>query len=291
VLRGGVGLFYDKIDLNVATFTQLQERVLSRFGPDGQQMVDVPQLQRFVLGDSRFRTPRSVNWNIELDREWLKNLFIRLGYQQREGRREFVLNPIESETQGSLLSLDNAGSSRYREFQVTARYKFREHEEFNASYVRSTSEGDLNDFNSYFGNFQNPIIRPNERSRLPWDAPNRFIFWGEFHPKYGLTVTPVLDIRNGFPQSIIDGDRNFVGPRDRAGRFPTFVSLDMQVMKSVNLPGRWKKYRAKLGIKVFNVTNHFNPRDFQNNLASADFGALSNGVGRKYGTRIVFEKK
>jgi Carboxypeptidase regulatory-like domain len=291
VLRGGVGLFYDKIDLNVATFTQMQERVLSRFGPDGQQVIGVPQLQRFVLGDSRFRTPRSVNWNIELDREWMKNLFIRLGYQQREGRDEFVLNPIESQNQGSILSLDNAGSSRYREFQVTARYKFREHDEFNASYVRSTSEGDLNDFNSYFGNFQNPIIRANERSRLPWDAPNRFIFWGEFHPKYGLTVTPVLDIRNGFPQSIIDGDRNFVGPRDRAGRFPTFVSLDMQVMKSINLPGRWKKYRAHLGVKVFNLTNHFNPRDFQNNLASADFGALSNGVGRKYGTRIMFEKK
>jgi hypothetical protein len=291
VLRGGVGLFYDKIDLNVATFTQLQERVLSRFGPDGRQMIGVPQLLRFVPGDARFRTPRSVNWNVELDREWLTNLFIRLGYQQREGRREFVLNPIESQTQGSLLSLDNAGSSLYREFQVTVRYKFREHDEFTASYVRSTSEGDLNDFNSYFGNFENPIIRPNERSRLPWDAPNRFIFWGAFHSKYGITATPVLDIRNGFPQSVIDADRNFVGARNRAGRFPTFVSLDMQVMKSVNLPGRWKKYRAQLGVKVFNVTNHFNPRDFQNNLASSEFGALSNGVGRKYGTRITFEKK
>jgi hypothetical protein len=37
--------------------------------------------------------------------------------------------------------------------------------------------------------------------------------------------------------------------------------------------------------------NHFNPRDFQNNLASDDFGGLSNGVGRKYGTRKTFSKK
>jgi hypothetical protein len=44
-------------------------------------------------------------------------------------------------------------------------------------------------------------------------------------------------------------------------------------------------------LKFFNVTNHFNPRDFQNNLASVDFGAFSNGVGRKFGTRIVFEKR
>lgn len=226
-----------------------------------------------------------------MDREWLKNLFVRIGYQQRQGRREFVLSPIQSQGQGSVLELGNSGQSRYREFQVTARYKFREHDEFSASYVRSSAEGDLNDFNSYFGNFENPIIKPNERSRLPWDSPNRFLFWGEFRARYGITLAPVLDVRNGFPYSIIVAQRDFVGARNRAGRFPIFISLDMQVMKSVRLPGRWKKYRAELGLKVFNLTNHFNPRDFQNNLASADFGTLSNGVGRKYGTRIAFSKK
>jgi len=67
--------------------------------------------------------------------------------------------------------------------------------------------------------------------------------------------------------------------------------LDLQILKSVTLPGRFKKYRAELGLKVFNLTNHFNPRDFQNNLASDNFGGFSNGVGRKYGTRITFVKK
>ena len=175
--------------------------------------------------------------------------------------------------------------------EVTARYKVRERDEFTASYVRSSAIGDLNDFNSYFGNFENPIIRANERSRSPFDAPNRFLFRAEFHTRYGLTWTPVLELRNGFPLSIIDEDRNFVGPRNRAGRFPTFVSLDMQVMKTVSLFGPFKKYQAHLGLKVFNVTNHFNPRDFQNNLASDSFGGFSNGVGRAFGTRISFSKK
>jgi hypothetical protein len=157
--------------------------------------------------------------------------------------------------------------------------------------VRSSAIGDLNDFNSYFGNVENPIIRANERSRLSFDSPNRFLFWGTFHAGYGITLAPVLDVRSGFPYSIIDEDRNFVGPRNRAGRFPTFTSLDLQVLKSVSLPGTFKKYRAELGLKVFNITNHFNPRDFQNNLASDNFGGFSNGVGRKYGVRIVFTKK
>jgi len=300
VIRGGIGLFYDDVDMNVATFTQLQERVLTHFGPDGQEIIGVPQLQRLALLDSKLRTPRSVNWNVQVDREWIKNLFVRVGYQQRQGRREFVLNPTSepgavatgsSANEQSILALSNSGSSRYRELEVTAKYNFREHDEFIASYVRSSAIGDLNDFNSYFGNFENPIIRANERSRLPFDVPNRFLIRSEFHTKYGLTWSPVLDVRTGFPFSLIDEDRNFVGPRNLAGRFPTFVSLDMQVLKTISLPGRFNKYRAHLGLKVFNVTNHFNPRDFQNNLASDNFGSFSNGVGRAFGTRIWFSKK
>ncbi|HEU5235525.1 MAG TPA: TonB-dependent receptor, partial [Pyrinomonadaceae bacterium] len=189
VIRGGIGLFYDQINLNVATFPQLQERLITRYGADGRQVLG-SQLQRPVLQNGEYLTPRSVNWNIELDRELVKNLFVRVGYQQRQATREYVLDPISSSTSGSILSLSNAGKSRFRELQVTTRYTFR-HDELNASYVRSKATGDLNDFNSYFGNFQNPIIRPNERSLLPYDAPNRFVFWGNFGVKYGITVTPV----------------------------------------------------------------------------------------------------
>jgi outer membrane receptor for ferrienterochelin and colicin len=291
VVRGGIGIFYDDINLNVATFSQLQDRILTHFGPDGLQVIGSPERQRFEFTNAKLRTPRSVNWNVEFDREWLKNLFVRVGYQQRQARREFILNPIDSGSHGTILGVDNSGSSRYRELEVTARYKFRENDEFTASYVRSSSRGDLNDFNSYFSNFQNPIIQANERSRLPWDAPDRFLFRGEFHVRYRITLMPVLDIRTGFPYSIIDEDRNFVGPRNLAGRFPNFASIDLQILRTVSLPGRFNKYRVELGLKVFNLTNHFNPRDFQNNLASDNFGGFFNGVGRQFGTRITFVKK
>jgi hypothetical protein len=291
VVRGGVGVFYDDINLNVATFSQSQDRILTRFGPDGLLVIGSPERQRFEFTGEKLRTPRSVNWNVEVDREWLENLFVRVGYEERQARREFILNPIESADKGVIIGLDNSGSSRYRELQVTARYKFRENDEFMASYVRSSSQGDLNDFNSYFSNFQNPIIQANERSRLPWDAPNRFLFRGEFHVWYQFTLMPVLEGRTGFPYSIIDEDRDFVGPRNRAGRFPNFASLDLQILRTVGLIGKYKNYRVELGLKVFNLTNHFNPRDFQNNLASDGFGGFFNGVGRQFGTRITFVKK
>ena len=107
--------------------------------------------------------------------------------------------------------------------------------------------------------------------------------------KYGIPLAPVLDIRNGFPLSIIDEDRNFAGPRNRAGRFPTFGSLDMQALKTLALPLRDRKYRARVGLKVFNVTNHFNPRDFQGNLASSSFGGFFNDVQRSFRGKFVLE--
>ncbi len=291
VIRGGIGVFYDDVNLNVATFSQLQDRVLTNFAADGLAVVGSPERQHFGFIRDRLRTPRSVNWNIEMDREWIRNLFVRVGYQQRQARREFVLNPIDSQDEQSILGLDNSGRSRYREFQVTTRYTFHERDEFTASYIHSSAEGDLNDFNSYFSNFENPVVKANERSRLPWDSPNRFIFWGEFHTKYRLTVAPVVDIRTGFPYSVIDEDRNFIGARNRAGRYPTFTSIDLQVTRTISLPGRWSKYVADVGLKVFNLTNNFNPRDFQNNVASDNFGSFSNGVGRKYGMRVTIRKK
>src|SRR5215831_3166264 len=290
VIRGGIGLFYDQIELNVASFQQLQQRVFSFYSANGLQLLGPPVMQHLVLQNNEFEVPRSVNWNLELDREWFKNFIVRIGYEQRSSNREFVLDPLTSSPADSTLLLSNAGLSRYREFQVTTRYHTATGNELVASYVRSSATGDLNDFNSYFGNFENPIIRANERARLNYDSPNRLILWGTFNVKWGVTVAPVLDVREGFPYSTIDQDRNFVGPRNTQ-RFPTFAALDLQVMKSFPLPNKLEKYRIRGGFKLFNITDHFNPRDVQNNIDSANFGTFYNGVGRMFAFKFAIEKR
>jgi hypothetical protein len=290
VIRGGIGLFYDQIGLNVASFLQMQQRVFTFYGADGLQLIGGPQVQHLVLQNGEFKVPRSLNWNLELDREWFKNFIVRVGYEQRSSRREFVLDPLQSATDGNVLTLSNSGLSRYREFHVTTRYHTSEGDELVASYVRSAATGDLNDFNSYFGNSENPIIRANERSHLAYDAPNRFLFWGNFKAKWGVSIAPVLDVREGFPYSVIDQDRNFVGRRN-SQRYPTFAALDLQVTKSFPLPEKLDKYRVRGGFKIFNITNHFNPRDVQNNLDAAKFGTFYNGVGRMFALKFAIEKK
>jgi hypothetical protein len=284
VLRGGGGVFYDPIPLNVASFDQMQERAISSFDADGVTPAWPIVLMRNAVA-SAMHTPRSINWTLELDREWFKNFFVRVGYQRRDQRFEPVLNPITSASGASELVLATDGRSRYREGQITARYQFHGADQIVASYTRSSAVGSLNDFNSYFGNIENAVIKPDARGPLPWDAPNRYLFWSHVSLPRGFTVFPVLDVRTGFPLSVVDEDRNFVGPRNEAGRYPTFVSLDLQVSKRVRL----FHHNATVGLKVFNITNHFNPRDYQGNLASANFGAFANGVGRTFRGKWVFE--
>jgi hypothetical protein len=287
IARGGVGLFYNSLPLNVASFTRVQRRVVTQFAQDGATVVGSALEMPNVIWPG-LRTPRSVSWNVEVDREWMKNFFVRVGYQQRENRFESVIDQVAlmNGTSGAVATaLRTDGSSRYREGQISARYQFRGTDQIVASYTRSSAFGNLNDFNTFFGNIENPVIRPDARGPLPWDAPNRVLLWSSVSLPRGFAVFPVLDVRTGFPVSNVDGDRNFVGPRNEIGRYPTFVSLDTQVTKKL----RVFNHNATVGLKVFNLTNHFNPRDYQGNLASQNFGAFNNSVGRTFRGKWVFE--
>jgi hypothetical protein len=279
MLRGGAGLFYTPIPLNVAVFDQLQGRTITHYQPDGVSVSGPATTLTNVVG-SEIHTPRSTNLTVELDRELVKNLFVRVSAQQRKTAFEPILD-----VNASSITLLSTGNSRYREGQVTARYQFHGQDQIVGSYTRSSAVGDLNDFNSYYGAIQNPIIRPNERGPLPWDAPNRWLFWSNISLPKEITVFPLLDVRTGFPYSLIDEDRNDVGPRNQAGRYPTFISLDTQVTKRFMFRG----HRTTIGVKVFNITNHDNPRDFQNNLDASDFGHFYNSVGRTFRGKFIYE--
>ena len=85
-------------------------------------------------------------------------------------------------------------------------------------------------------------------------------------------------------------DQNFVGPRNAGGRFPRLFSLDLLVTKTLQIPFRGKKYKGRAGFTLFNITNHWNPRDVQNNLASEQFGTFFNSPGRSVRLKFEFVK-
>ena len=280
LLKGGVGLFYDRIPLMVPIFPDLPNRTVTVLG----QVDSTVFYRNTINGD--LENPRSTSWNLELDRQLLQGLSLRLAYEQRNTTRDFVVSPISSGATG-VLELSNRGSDSYREFQVAARYQIARHV-LNASYVRSRAFGDLNDFNQFFGNLAQPVIQPNARGRLSFDAPNRFLFWGTLAAPWKLTLVPVYEIHTGFPYSVENEFREYVGPRNVA-RFPRFSSFDLQITRPLTLPFGEKHLHARVGMGVFNLFNHFDPRDVQNNLASARFGQFFNTAWREYRGKFVME--
>src|SRR5262249_21769647 len=178
-------------------------------------------------------------------------------------------------------------SDSYREFQVTTRYRIHG-SILNASYVRSKAFGDLNDFSQFFGTLAQAVIQPNGRGRLPFDAPNRFLLWAEIEGPWKLTLIPVYDLHSGFPYSTQDEFRDYLGPRN-TNRFPRFSSLDVQATRRLTLPIGHRKLKARAGLGVYNVFNHFNPRDVQNNLGSEQFGGFYNNAWREFRGKFVLE--
>jgi hypothetical protein len=277
MLKAGGGMFYDRVPLNMAAFPDFPARTTLTLGPGGEVLGSTAYTNT-ILGS--LKNPRSTAWNIELDRRLLEKLALRVAYQDRTTHDAFVVNPI-----GGLLTVSNLGRDSYQEFQITGTYQVSRHT-VNASYVKSRAFGDLNDFNQFFGNVPAAVIQPNARGRLPFDAPNRFLVWGEIAAPKKITLVPVFDIHSGFPYSPENQSREYVGPRN-VDRFPRFASLDLQVTKEINLPGFGGKRKAKVGFGVFNLLNQFDPRDVQNNLDSYRFGSYFNSIPRTFRGKFV----
>jgi outer membrane receptor for ferrienterochelin and colicin len=280
LLKGGIGLFYDRVPLMVPVFPDLPDRTVSVVG-----QVNSSVFYRNTI-NAALENPPSTSWNLELDRQLLSALSLRLAYEQRNTTRDFIVSPASSGSTG-VLDLSSTGSDSYREFQVAARYQITRHM-LNASYVRSRAFGDLNDFNQVFGNLAQPVIQPNARGRLSFDAPNRFLLWGTLAAPWRLTLVPVYEIHTGFPYSVENEFREYVGPRNVA-RFPRFSSLDLQITRPLTLPLGEKHFHARVGMGVFNLFNHFDPRDVQNDVASVRFGQFFNTTWREYRGKFVME--
>ena len=77
-------------------------------------------------------------------------------------------------------------------------------------------------------------------------------------------------------------DESYIGQRNGGGRFPIFKSFDFSASRPVKI---WK-YRATIGVRLFDSLGRFNPRDVQQNVASPRFGSFFNSVPRDFQTFV-----
>ena len=274
ILRGGVGRFRQRTPLNVGAFGQFESRVVTRFRPDSDT-VDAPLTLTNVPAPD-LRTPEAVAGNIEWNQRFGRRLLLKANYLKRTGSHEYILEPNRSIGEIRLMS---TGRSRYWEFEVTGRFLGGERRDLTLSYVRSRGIADLNNYDQFYGNLRNPIIRGNEYSLIPTDVPHRLLVRGTIGLPGQWDVAPVVEIRSGFPWSAVDEFQDFVGARNRTGRLPRVNTFDF----SVSRPWHVWKYRFRGGIKVYNLFGESAERDVQSNVAAPSFGHFYNPIERSIG--------
>jgi hypothetical protein len=274
ILRGGVGKFRQRTPLNVGAFQQFEQRVVTRFAPDGTPLGPPVTFVNVLSPD--LRTPEAVTGNIEWNQRFGRRVLFKANYLRRSGSHEYILEP---DPENGEVRLDSTGKASYWEMELTGRYLRGERRDITVSYVRSRGMADLNSYDQFYGNIRNPILRPNEHNLIPTDVPHRLLLRGTIGLPGQWLFAPVLEIRSGFPWSAVDEFQDFVGPRNRAGRLPAVNAFDF----SLSRPWKVWKYRFKGGIKMYNVFGASAHRDVQNNTASPEFGQFFNPLERSIG--------
>ncbi len=206
-------------------------------------------------------------------------MIARIGFLQRFTTDDLLIQPVTTGANTGALLLSSTGKSRYTELQFILNYNKPKFMEMTASYVFSRSRGDLNSADRFTGDYLSFVVRPNEYAPLPFDVPHRFLLTGTIYAPHDIQIAPLFEARSGFPFSAVNERLDFVGARNMTGRFPMYLSLDVQVTKGFQIPFFFKDKRIRVGVALFNLTNHFNPRDVQTNLTSPNYGKFYNSLG------------
>ncbi|MFZ0796737.1 MAG: carboxypeptidase regulatory-like domain-containing protein [Terriglobales bacterium] len=292
VVRGGIGVFYDSVPLDVYAFSSYPLQTITTYNSSGVPVGSPVQYinltaqsaqSTFPFIDSAQKignfAPYSVAWNVAFERVVSRFLLLRVKYLQSHEQNMITLQPEVVQNQNAFV-LGASGSAHTRQAEFTARIGAASNRQFFFSYVRQYARGDISDANSYLGNYPYPVVRDSLSASLPSEIPNRFLLWGSYAFPRKIMVTPHAEFRNGFPYQPTDVFQQYVattfGPQYR---FPRYFSLDLRISKDIQVDA---KHAVRLSGTVRNLTGHFNPLEVHSNIADPQYGDFFGKDSRRF---------
>ena len=267
-LRGSMGRYVGRGPLAAKAFGQFPSRTDTTFDPVTHARVATLFAQPIVAD---LRAPRADAFALEVEHRMSPTLELQAGVRRRIGANLPTVDVMRRE---GVAVLAGTGESDYRELQLSARKTWPNDSQLFLSYVRSSAVGEINDFGSLFTNLDAPLLEPGARAPIGADVPHRLRGWATFSLPLRTVVSPSVEWRTGFPFSRLDVFQHYDGPPNTE-RFPAYFSTDVTAFKTFDLFGR----KADLGLQLFNVTGHFNPRDVVTVVESPRFREFGSSFG------------
>jgi hypothetical protein len=296
-VTGGIGTFYDSVPLNVYAFGNYPEQTITNYLPDGSasgspqtylNLTSQAATSDFPFIDSDHKignfAPYTIAWNLQVQHRFSEHLAMRARYLENDGHGMITISPQVVQGRNALV-LAGDGSSRYRQFELTAQLSLQPNNRIYASYVRSLSRGSLNEADTYLGDFPSPFIQNKVYGNRPGDIPNRFLTWGSVALPRKITVYPKIEWRSGFPYQSFDVYQNYIKTaKAESARFPSYFDADVRVAKDIKVNS---KYTLRPSISINNLTNHFNGLEVHSNIADPQYGQFFGSYNRRM--RVDFD--
>ncbi len=281
---GGVGLFYDALNLGMLTRELDQERI-DTFYSAGGTILRGPIVSRYVASDNSLRAPGYLNWSLGWQQKVPYSFYLRTEFIRKTGRDGWSYDPdplaSPDPSQLNVYRLTSSRRDRYTGLECSLTRSFKDRYSWMLSYTRSSARSSaVVDFSP-----DNPVYGRQGEGPQDWDSPNRLISWGTFpapwFAKYLLSY--FLEWHSGFPFSSVDETQQLVGLPNR-GRFPDFFSLNLHCER------RFKLWRTQWALRAGfnNLTDNPNPVVVNNIIESPDYEVFSGGQGRVFTGRIRF---
>jgi Carboxypeptidase regulatory-like domain len=288
-LSAGIGLYYDRTDLDRLTRPLGGERQDVFYAPDGVTPLGPAVTTAFQANPAVLHAPATLNWSVGLERKLPRAIYLKAEFLEKRGYDGFdyvdeglTIGPNGLPSSG-LFTLQNSRRDKYDAATISLRHTFEQRYPLFFAYTRSKARSNA----VIDSTLDSPFFSPQLAGPLPWDSPNRVQFWGAtpFHMPWihALEFDYSFDWRTGYPYNVIDLNQELVGAPGQA-RFLDFASLDLHVEKRFRLFGFEWALRAGFN----NITNRPDPAIVQNNIDAPTFGEFGDFRHRAFTGRIRF---
>ena len=284
-LSGGIGLYYDRTDLNLLSYPLAGQREDVFYAADGATPISPPVVTQFLANLSQLAEPRSINWSVGLERKLPRAFYVKAEFMEKRGQDglDYVNADAGTTAAGTPASgifvLQNGRQNNYDGLTVSIRHTFSETYPIMIAYTRSSATTNT-DVES---TLDNPLYGPQLPGPLRWDMPNRVLATGWLPLIHKFTLGYVVDWHTGLPFSLVNEDQELVGLPNR-NRFPNFLNVDLHIERQFHFLGALWALRGGFN----DINGSTNPSVVDNNIDSPTYLTFSGTQHRAFTGRIRF---